>query len=150
MNLIENDPANKRMGKSPALTMRTKAAETGLEKEAIKKVLNDWLIADGWNPQVAWGKSHGADIEALKNGKRWLIAVKGPGSRQQMRNNYFASIFGETLQRMTDLDARYSIAFPDMPAARKLRNQLPRLAKQRTAIDLLLVNGAPEITTLQE
>ena len=59
--------------------------------------------------------------------------------------NYFLAVLGETLQRMDDRDARYSIAFPDMPQYRRLWGRLPELAKRRTRITALLVKDAETV-----
>ncbi len=111
----------------------------GFDEDAIKAYLKRWLEDQGWSVKVAWGKNHGVDIEAIKDGEYWLIEAKGPGSRQAMQHNYFLGTLGETLQRMENEKARYSIAFPDMPVYRGLWRRLPTLAKQRTGIDMLLV-----------
>ena len=66
-----------------------------------------------------------------------------------MRVNYFLAILGETLQRMSDQDARYSIALPDMNQYRRLWAKLPDLAKQRTQITLLLVSNIGEVDHLK-
>jgi hypothetical protein len=118
-----------------------------MNEDSVKAHIKNRLEADGWNVKVAWGYIHGVDVEASRNGERWLIEVKGPGSRPEMRVNYFIGILGETLQRMNDPNARYSIAFPDMQAFRNLWAKLPALAKERTGIDLILVaeSGALEI-----
>ncbi len=118
----------------------SKQNETALGEEAIKHILNDWLIAQGWKTQVAWGGQHGIDIDARRGTERWIIEVKGCGSRSEMRVNYFLGILGETLQRMDDPTARYSIVLPDMRQFRNLWNKLPWLAKQRTTIDIILVS----------
>ena len=117
-----------------------------LQEEAVKHILNNMLQKEGWNTKVAWGHNRGIDIDATKNDKRWVIEVKGPGSRPEMRNNYFIGILGEMLQRMDDENARYSIAFPKTEKYLRLWNELPRLAKERTTIDLILVdeNGCIE------
>jgi hypothetical protein len=57
-----------------------------------------------------------------------------------MRVNYFLGILGETLQRMDNPDATYSIALPDLKQFRNLWSRLPALAKERTKIDALFVN----------
>ncbi|MBU5626950.1 hypothetical protein KQI82_08520 [Oscillibacter sp. MSJ-2] len=119
------------------------------DEDAVKAFVKNWLERQGWDVSVAWGKAHGVDIEAKKDGGRWLIEVKGPGSRQAMRHNYFLSIIGETLYRMDDEKARYSIAFPDMPVYRGLWRRLPELAKRRTGIDLLLVDEDGGISVLK-
>jgi len=35
---------------------------------------------------VVWQKDRGIDIEAFKDGQRWIIEAKGAGSRDQMRS----------------------------------------------------------------
>ena len=111
-----------------------------LQEEKIKHILANYLVNNGWDIKVAWGHQQGIDIDAERNGERWIIEVKGPGSRQPMRVNYFISILGETLQRMNDSNARYSIALPDIQQYRRLWNKFPQLAKERTTIDLILVD----------
>ena len=111
-----------------------------LQEEEIKKALEDSLNNDGWVTEIAWGTNRGSDIVAVKGTNKWIIEVKGSGSRPAMQNNYFVSILGEILQRMDDVQAKYSIALPDMPKYRRLWNELPQLAKERTTIDLILVD----------
>lgn len=113
---------------------------THLSEEAVKEILNDYLIGQGWQTDVAWGSKHGIDIDARQNSERWIIEVKGSGSLNPMRVNYFISILGETLQRMDNPDARYSIALPDLKQFRNLWSRLPALAKQRTTIDIIFVS----------
>ena len=120
-----------------------------LQEEEIKSILNKKLQQDGWDTKVAWGHNRGIDIEATRNGERWVIEVKGPGSRPAMQNNYFVSILGETLQRMDDKKARYSIALPKIPKYLRLWSELPSLAKERTMIDLILVDENGNIETYQ-
>jgi hypothetical protein len=66
-------------------------------------------------------------VEALKNTDRWIIEVKGCGSRNPMRHNFFLMVLGELLQRMDDPKAKYSIAFPNMKQYRGLWDRLPRI-----------------------
>lgn len=75
-----------------------------------------------------------------------LSEVKGRGSRQAMRVNYFLAILGETLQRMTESNARYSIALPDLPQYQGLWSRLPTLAKERTQISVLFVSEDGTVT----
>ena len=136
----------------PALATRATKTKNhdidGLSEDEIKRVLDDWLNANGWASQVAWGKKSGIDIDARRGQERWIIEVKGPGSRSAMRVNYFIGILGETLQRMNDPDAQYSIALPDLQQYRKLWERLPELAKSRTTISLLLVSKEGSIEIL--
>ena len=67
-----------------------------------------------------------------------------------MRVNYFLGILGETLQRMDDLFAKYSIALPDVPQFHKLWERLPQLAKRRTEITALFVTAQGAVTEVVE
>ena len=116
-----------------------------LQEDDIKHILASYLHHRGWKTQLAMGRIHGIDIDAYKGNERWIIEVKGCGSRNAMRVNYFLAILGETLQRMADPNAKYSIALPDLKQYRDLWNKLPRLAKERTGISVLFVNGNHEI-----
>lgn len=114
--------------------------EDHLSEDDIKGVLEKWLIAKGWTVKVAWGHVHGIDVEAIKGSSRWIIEAKGQGSLNPMRVNYFLSILGETLQRMEDPNAKYSIALPDIQQFRNLWGRLPFLAKSRTGITAIFVD----------
>lgn len=120
-----------------------------LQEEDIKHILTKKLTTDGWDVRTAWGHTPGVDIDARRNGERWLIEIKGPGSRQPMRVNYFLSILGETLQRMDDPNARYTIALPDIAQYRGLWQRLPALAKKRTTIDIMFVQPDGSIEELK-
>ncbi|MFZ2414298.1 MAG: hypothetical protein WAW16_08790 [Candidatus Cryosericum sp.] len=117
-----------------------KEEDSPLSEEAIKKILNDHLLGEGWQTKVAWGGAHGIDIDARRGLERWIIEVKGSGSRNPMRVNYYVSILGEVLQRMDDPSARYSIALPNMQQSRNLWMRLPALAKRCTAIGAIFVS----------
>lgn len=109
-------------------------------EDYIKQKIHKYLTDNGWEVDVAYGKKRGIDILAKKEALRWVIEVKGCGSRPPMRNNYFLTVLGETLQRMDCNETRYSIAFPDMEKFRRLWNELPNLAKERTKIDCIFVS----------
>lgn len=117
-----------------------KEKDSLLSEEAIKKILNDHLLGQGWQTEVAWGDAHGIDIDARRGSERWIIEVKGSGSLNPMRVNYFLSILGEMFQHMDDPAARYSVALPNMQQFRNLWMRLPALAKKRTAIDAIFVS----------
>lgn len=121
-----------------------------LSEDEIKQALDSWLRADGWQTKVAWGNAQGIDIDARRGSERWIIEAKGPGSRQPMRVNYFIGILGETLQRMSDPVARYSIALPDLAQYRRLWQRLPKLAKSRSQIPLILVSKTGRIEHVTE
>jgi hypothetical protein len=114
--------------------------DAGLSEDAIKRILEEWLIAQGWNVKVAWGHDRGIDIDARRAKERWVIEVKGQGSLNPMRANCFLGILGETPQRMEDANAKYSIALPDIEQFRSLWRRLPLLAKSRSEITALFVS----------
>jgi len=112
-----------------------------LQEDEIKDILKKHIENLGWKTQLAMGKTHGIDVDAYKDKERWIIEVKGCGSRNAMRVNYFLAILGETLQRMSDPSAKYSIALPDIKQYRGLWRRLPQLAKERTGISALFINS---------
>ena len=116
-----------------------------LSEDDVKRKLQTWLEASGWRVSVTWGRGHGIDIEAERNGMRWVIEAKGCGSRDATRVNYFLAILGELLQRMGDPNARYSIAVPDMQQFRGLWRRLPQLAKSRTGVSALFVAASGHV-----
>lgn len=120
--------------------------DQGLSEDALKLALQHWLVEHGWQiTECAMGKQHGADLRAQRGDVRWVVEVKGSGSRNAMRVNYFLAILGETLQRMDDPTARYSIALPELPQYRRLWARLPDVAKQRTQITALFVTSDGEV-----
>jgi hypothetical protein len=124
--------------------------ESSLTEDKIKTAVKEWLKADNWTVKTAMGKAHGIDVDATKkSGERWIIEVKGPGSRAPMRVNYFISILGETLQRMNDPQARYSICFPRLQQYERLWSRLPDLAKERTGISIIFVSPDGTIQELR-
>ncbi len=124
----------------------TTQEDDALSEDNIKAVLKEWLVNQGWDVSVAWGRTQGIDMEAFRENDRWIIEVKGRGSRSAMRVNYFLGVLGETLQRMNDPNARYSIALPDLPQYRSLWERLPSLAKKRTGISALFVDRHGKVT----
>lgn len=147
--LIGNYASDAAPGGTPARKVRAVKMDSFLQEEDIKRILTDWLKKDGWAVRIAWGRSRGVDIDARRDGKRWLLEVKGPGASSNARSNYFIGVLGETLKRMDDPDARYTIVFPDMAQYRTSWAGLPKLAKERTGIDMLLVDEKGNIQEFQ-
>lgn len=147
--LIGNYPPDASHPLTQTLPVRAKNHDVdALSEDEIKEALDGWLRSQRWTTQIMWGTTRGIDIEARRGNDHWIIEVKGPGSRQPMRVNYFLSILGETLQRMDDPEAKYSIALPDLKQYRGLWERLPQLAKSRTTISLLLVRKDRSIEEL--
>lgn len=132
----------RRENPKPSLITST---DEGLSEDEIKAYLENWRLKAGWRCSIAWGHQRGVDIEAVNGVERWLIEVKGIGSRQPMPVNYFIGILGETLQRMEDPDAKYSIALPDVRQFRGLWERLPSLAKSKTRITALFVTSDGQV-----
>ncbi|MUG21797.1 MarR family transcriptional regulator [Paenibacillus macerans] len=111
------------------------------KEDTLKEVLRNYLHKDGWETQIAWGRTTGIDINAIRGNERWIIEVKGLGSSSAMNVNYFLGVLAETLQRMDDPNAKYSIALPDVKQFRNLWSRLPLLAKKRTGITAMFIDG---------
>jgi hypothetical protein len=110
-----------------------------MSEDELKKILERWLIGQGWTVEIAWARTPGIDLHARRNDQRWIIEAKGQGTLAPMRVNYFLGALGETLQRMDDPEAAYSLAFPDLQQFRNLWSRLPKLARERTKISALFV-----------
>ncbi|MFS0871086.1 MULTISPECIES: MarR family transcriptional regulator [Paenibacillus] len=126
---------------TPVVKAKQMTVEFSVFKEDnLKQILKDYLQANGWETQIAWGKTPGIDIYANKGTERWIIEVKGLGSLSAMNVNYFLGVLAETLQRMDDPNAKYSIALPDVRQFRNLWGRLPLLAKKRTGITAIFID----------
>ncbi len=108
------------------------------ETEA-RSLLVAFLEKDGWNIPSHELRSHGVDIAAVKGKENWMIEVKGCGSLNPMRVNYFLSIIGEIAQRMSSPSCKYSIAFPYRKQYLGLWDRLPQLAKERLQLTMILI-----------
>ena len=113
-----------------------------LPEKRIKQILEVFLITQGWNTKIAWGFTHGIDIEAKRNTDRWIIEVGVSKLGNPTIISSFVSVLGKILQRMDDPECKYSIALPDTEPFRRLWERLPILVKDRTEITALFVNHA--------
>ncbi|MDR0550656.1 MAG: hypothetical protein LBG72_01415 [Spirochaetaceae bacterium] len=118
----------------------------GLSEDEIKTSIKNYLEKENWTVQVSWGRNPGIDIDAHRGKEHWIIEVKGHGSRNPMRVNYFLAVLGELLQKMDNSNAKYSIALPNYEQYRKLWAKLPQLAKDKTGISCLFVDSNGGIT----
>jgi hypothetical protein len=131
-------------------TPSAKDGKNKLSEDQAKEILRTWLEKGGWSTEIAWGRARGIDIEAKRGSERWVIEVKGIGSRPEMRVNYFIGILGETLQRMGDQDAKYSIAVPNVAQFWRLWTRLPAIAKSRTTITVLFISDDGSIEEVSD
>jgi hypothetical protein len=95
---------------------------------------------------VAWGGTHGIDIDAHRDGRRWIIEAKGSGKSGAQRSNYFVGALGELMQRANDPKADYGLALPDLDQYRRLWERLPALAKRRMRLSALFVSDDGVVT----
>ena len=132
---------------SPSLP-RTSADTKAMTEDEVKAALVAMLEQKGWSVEVAWGRQRGIDIVALRGLERWVIECKGTGSLAPMQNNYFVSVVGELMQRMSDHRAKHSIAFPDVPKFRRLWSELPMMVKKRLQLSALFVANDGSVVEL--
>jgi hypothetical protein len=117
--------------------------DTTIDETAEKKIrqsLETYLKERGWQPDIAWGKCHGIDIEAKRGNECWIIQVSNINPLRPLIVSAFLAVLGEILQRMDDPHCKYSIALPDLEQFRRLWSRLPHLAKSRTGITALFVS----------
>jgi hypothetical protein len=119
-----------------------------MTEDQVKAALETTLKSNGWSVKIAWGRQRGIDIEAERTGERWIIECKGEGSLAPMQNNYFVSVIGELMQRMSDPHAKHSIAFPDRPKFRRLWVELPTTVKERLRLSALFVSNEGTVVEL--
>lgn len=118
----------------------------GISEDDVKRAVKDKLERDGWECHVAWGGTHGIDIDAHRDGRRWVIEAKGSGKSNPQRANYFVGALGELMQRTSDPSADYGIALPDLDQFRRLWERLPALAKRRMRLSALFVAEDGSVT----
>ncbi len=111
-----------------------------LTSERTKQILRAYLATDGWKLGAAWGASHGIDIDARRNGARWIIEVGIPQDRACDVAGTFVSAVGKILQRMQEPAPKYSIAVPDTEPFHRLWERLPVLVKKRIGLTVLFVD----------
>ncbi len=144
--LIGNRLTERYLLSNPVDVDLSSPASNEISEKRMKQVLESYLKANKWEARIAWGVKPGVDIEATNGARRWIIEVKGSGAYNPQRSELFLSVLGETLQRMDDLDCKYSVALPDMDQFHRLWDRLPALAKNRTGITALFVDLKGKVT----
>ena len=103
------------------------------ESDVVASVAN-WLKANGWTVLRAKHRGPGIDIEARKDGHRWLIEAKGDAKNDKANQDLnFYGALGQIVAYRSDANAKYSVALPDLPHYRNRWAKLPRAA--RSAVD---------------
>jgi len=111
-----------------------------ITEDDVKATVAAWLEDKGFQVAVAWGHAPGIDIDARRGDEHWVIEAKGTGGYDQMSRNYFFGVIGSLLQRMTEENAHYALAMPDVPPFVNLVARFPELARRRTHLWFLLVS----------
>lgn len=119
-----------------------------ISDKKIKKGLETFLKSQGWETKIAWGFTHGIDIEATQGTHRWIIEVKGYETLNLLPANIFVSVLGEIIQRMEDPECKYSIALPDIEPFRRLWARLPAVAIERTRLTALFVTNNNQVSEI--
>jgi hypothetical protein len=120
-------------------------ADQIIEKK-MKQALQRYLTVLNWEINSGLNVNQKNDIEAQRDGQRWVIKMKGSVSYDPALVRYFSTVLGEILQRMDEVDCKYSIALPDAGPFRRLWDRLPELAKERTGLTSLFVSSGGEVT----
>jgi hypothetical protein len=129
----------------PGQPLKTEERQN-LGEDSVNDLLAAWLISQRWDLQSrARGHSRGVDIVAQSEGRLWSIQVKGEGKHRNAQQNNFIDALGQTLYAMDDSDKKYSIAFPDLPAYRRLWSRVPECARGRTGITALFVGASGQV-----
>lgn len=124
-----------------------------LTEDAVKEAVRVHLEAGGHEVTVAWGRAHGVDVEAIGPEGRVVIEAKGDAPSQQQQTNYFIGALGELVQRMSDPNATYGLALPDVRVSRALVGRLPEEVWARLGLRVYCVARTPvglEVTELNE
>lgn len=115
-------------------------------EDEVNEALRAWLLTQGWTIEsFCPGNQRGIDVVARRGEERWLIEVKGSGKTPQVEQNYMYGNLGQLLFKMTDAQAKYSVAFPDMPKFTRMWGRLPQVARERTKITALFVSVVGEV-----
>ncbi|HEY3713701.1 MAG TPA: hypothetical protein VGL39_04165 [Jatrophihabitantaceae bacterium] len=102
-----------------------------LSEDTVKTAVKAHLEAHGWSVRVAWGRSHGVDIDAHRAAEHLLLEAKGGAIDPPEQVNYFLGAIGELVQRLRDPGTQYGLALPDNLQYRRLIRRLPALARER-------------------
>ncbi|MBE3603993.1 hypothetical protein IMX07_10195 [bacterium] len=114
-----------------------------MNEQEVVEHLATWLQNNGWNVVRANHRGPGFDIEARQGLNRWFIEAKGDyhGDEPNNRMN-FNQALGFVLNNRQYPDAKYSVAFPDIPFYRRLWQRSPQAGRFPVNSCLLVSNGA--------
>ncbi len=114
-----------------------------ITEDEVKKAVRAHLESRGYFVTVAWGRAHGIDIEAIGPAGSVVIEAKGDAASQQQQTNYFIGALGELVRRMSNPDATYGLALPDVRVFRALVSRLPTQVWKRLNLRMYFVSRTP-------
>ena len=120
-----------------------------LSDKLIKQILENYLVARGWDIAVSTVTDRGIDIKAKRDTASWIIRANFFKPPREGIVISFVSVLGEILQRMDDPSKKYSVAFPDIKPFRRLWDRLPTLAKDSMGITALFVNQTGTVNEIR-
>jgi len=85
-----------------------------VSEDEVKEAVRAHLESRGYEVAVAWGRSHGIDLHATGPEGRIAIEAKGDVPSRPQQTNYSIGALGELVQRMSDPEASYGLALPDV------------------------------------
>lgn len=115
-----------------------------MKEIVVEQYIRDHLKNKGY--VIAERKNkRGIDVDAMIDGKRIIVEVKGCGAHSTAMTNNFQAVLGQILRDMQDKNAEYYIAFPYMQPYMRLWESLPSLAKERTGINVIWVEESGKV-----
>ena len=123
------------------MCIRDRRCSVRIEEDELKRAIGSMLETDGWIiRKMALRREHGADIEATHDSLgNMTIEVKGEGTRNAMRVNYFLMVLGELLQKMDGPNKQYGIGLPAHKQFANLIVRLPSWIKRYLKLKVFLV-----------
>jgi hypothetical protein len=125
------------------MQIRTENKNNFFTENTLKHRLKIYLISQGWNFDIINKANHGLYIVASRSDEKWVIIISGNKSNNFVE--YFVSAIGSAVHIMDNPVQKYSIVLPDTTPFRNLWKRLSAVAKRRTRISALFVNGDGDI-----
>jgi hypothetical protein len=117
---------------------------SGITEDQVKAAVQQLLAANGWHSDVAYGHSHGVDIDAVRGAQRFVLEAKGEGKHDPERGNYFDGALGELMRRMDAPGMHYGLALPAHRRFVRLVERLPLWVRQRLGLWFFFVHPTQE------
>ena len=114
----------------------------GITEEVVKDLVCRQLERDGYSVKKKLPREKGADIEGLSNQHGGVIVeAKGEASRPEMFYNFFLAALGQIVMRMSEENARYTVALPAHEKFVKLVRGVSQSARKKLNLEFWLVEA---------